>query len=321
MAILVTGGAGFIGAEVVRELVERGEDEVHVTYRSGALQRLADLSDHIVLHRLDLADPAQIDTVVDAVAPRAIFHFGAMLSAPSEEDPQACIQTNAYGTHALLEAARRVGTERFLFASTLGTFSGADTPRETIHDLTVQHPDIIYGVTKVFGELLGRYYRRAYGLDFRGIRYPSIVGPGITTWSTAQYTSWAIERTANGEPFTIWAPEDFVVPVLYYKEAGHAAVQLADAPDEAIETVNYIIDGLPPAPTAGRIAELVRERVPGARINFELHPTLGHVFAAGSLAIDDSRARREWGWAPTMDYAAMVEDLLRELRDHPQRYA
>ena len=55
----------------------------------------------------------------------------------------------------------------------------------------------------------------------------AIVGPGITTWSTAQYTSWAIERAAKGEPFTIWAPEEFVIPVLYYKEAGHAAVQLA----------------------------------------------------------------------------------------------
>ena len=169
MTILVTGGAGFIGAEVVRELVARGDHEVHVTYRSGALQRLADLTDRIVLHRLDLADPAQIDAVVDEVAPQAIFHFGALLSAPSEEDPQACIRTNAYGTHALLEAARRVGTERFLFASTLGVFSGSDTPRETIHDLTVQHPDIVYGVTKVFGELLGRFYRRKYDLDFRGL--------------------------------------------------------------------------------------------------------------------------------------------------------
>ena len=61
----------------------------------------------------------------------------------------------------------------------------------------------MYGITKVFGELLGRFYRRKYGLDFRGIRYPGIVGPGVTTWSLAQCTCWVIERIALGQPFTV----------------------------------------------------------------------------------------------------------------------
>ena len=61
----------------------------------------------------------------------------------------------------------------------------------------------MYGVTKVFGELLGRFYRRKCGLDFRGIRYPGIVGPGVTTWSLAQCTCWVIERPALGQPFTV----------------------------------------------------------------------------------------------------------------------
>jgi threonine 3-dehydrogenase len=314
MSVLVTGGAGFIGAEVVRELVARGDETVHVTSHSGALQRLEDLAGRVEVHALDLADTDAVASLIARLRPRAVYHFGAMLSAPGEADHEACIRTNAYGTHALLEACRLNGTRQVIFASSLGVFAGSDMPRDVITDQTAQHPDIVYGVTKVFGELLGRYYRRAHGLDFRGIRYPAIVGPGITTWSTAQYTSWAIERSARGEPFTIWAPQDYAISVLYYKEAGRAAVQLADAPVEDITTVNYVIGGVAPIPNAGRIAELVREKIPGARIGFELHPTLGHLFANGSPAVDDSCARAEWGWSPQLDYAAMIDDMLVELR-------
>ncbi len=314
MAVLVTGGAGFIGAEVVRELVARGEEPVHVTSHSGAVHRLADVADRIELHALDLADGAQITALIEQVRPRAIYHFGAILSAPGEADHQACIQTNAYGTHTLLESSRLNGVQQVIFASSLGVFAGTDMPRDVITDQSAQHPDIVYGATKVFGELLGRYYRRAHGLDFRGIRYPAIVGPGITTWSTAQYTSWTIEKCAQGEPFTIWAPEDYAITLLYYKEAGRAAVELAAAPAEAIKTVNYVIGGVAPTPTAGQIAELVRAKVPGAQIDFVPHPTLGHLFSNGSPRVEDSCARAEWGWSPQFDYPAMIDDMLVELQ-------
>jgi threonine 3-dehydrogenase len=224
----VTGGAGFIGAEVVRALVDRGSEDVHITYHSGRLQRLHGVEERIVLHQLDLADAPSIEALVGKLRPRAIYHLGAMLSGPSEADPQASIRTNAYGTHALLEAARTNGTEQFLFASSIGSFMGSERPDGPISDLTLQRPDTVYGVTKVFGELLGRYYRMKYGLDFRGIRYPGIVGPGVTTWSLAQFICWMIERPARGEPFTVWATPETAIPLVYFREAGDATVPGAD---------------------------------------------------------------------------------------------
>ena len=68
VTVLVTGGAGFIGAEVVRELVARADDEVHVTYHSGNLQRLDGVTEQVTLHRLDLGDAAQVNALVDGGA-------------------------------------------------------------------------------------------------------------------------------------------------------------------------------------------------------------------------------------------------------------
>lgn len=318
MTVLVTGGAGFIGAEVVRLLVERDEP-VHVSYRSGALQRLAGVTDRITLHALDLADELAIAQVVAEVKPRAIYHFGAILSGPSQIDPQASIKANAYGTHALLEAARANDVEQFLFASSMGTYSGSEWPPGPVDDRTLQRPELIYGVTKLFGELLGRFYRKHYGLDFRGIRYPAIVGPGVTTRSLAQYTSWIIEYPARGEPFSVWVPEDTVFPLVYFKEAGRAMVELADAPRDAIRTVNYVLGGVDPMPSAGQLADAVRAKLPDARIDFEPDPAVAHLFSQ-SHPIVDTCAREEWGWNPTFDHLAMVEDFVAELRDHPERY-
>lgn len=319
MAVLVTGGAGFIGAEVVRGLVERDE-AVHVASHSGRLQRLADLGDRITIHRLDLADTAAVAALVAAVQPRVVHHLGAMLSGPSEAEPQACVETNAFGTYALLEAARINEVEQFCFASSIGTYAGTEQPDGPMTDESLQRPDLVYGVTKVFGELLGRFYKKKYGLDFRGIRYPAIVGPGVSTWSLMQCTSWVIERSVKGEPFTMWTPPGATFDLLYFKEAGTAMLQLADAPLEAIRSVNYNLGGAHPRPSMQRLVDAVVARVPGARVDFEVDPQVEMILAKPH-PIDDARARAEWGWVPRMDCEAIVEDFIEEMGRHPERYS
>lgn len=83
----------------------------------------------IGLHQLDLADATGIEVLVGKLRPRVIYHLGAMLSGPSEADPQASIRTNAYGTHALLEAARINGTEQSSSPATSAASWAATGPR------------------------------------------------------------------------------------------------------------------------------------------------------------------------------------------------
>ena len=199
--------------------------------------------------------------------------------------------------------------------STVRTSAG-----DVITDLTLQRPFSIYGITKVFGEQLGAFYKRKYGLDFRGLRYPSIVGPGVKTPSVVQFTSWVIEECARGNPFSITVTPETAVPVMYYKDAARAMIQLGAAPVEAIETVNYLVDGVKPTPTAGRLAEIVRDRISGAQITFEPNAIMQAVIDQAIRPLDDHRARDEWNWQPAFDPEAIVDDFLVELRDHPERY-
>jgi threonine 3-dehydrogenase len=319
MSILITGGTGFIGAEIVRQLLERGEDEIHVLHRSGNFRRLQDVAERLDFIRVDLADTARIGDVVAAVRPQVILHLGAVLTGPGEADPQAATEANVFGTYALLEAARRHEVKQLLFASSIGVY-GADIEGDVITDRTLQRPFTIYGITKIFGEQMGAFYKRKYGLDFRGLRYPSIVGPGVTTPSVVQFTSWVIEECAKGNPFTVNVTPETAVPVMYYKDAARAMIQLGEAPVEQIETVNYVVDGVKPAPTAGRLAEIVRSRIPDAEISFEPNAILQPAIDQAVRPLDDRHACTEWSWQPAYDQEAIVDDFLAELRDHRERY-
>ena len=316
MSILITGGTGFIGAEVVRLLLKGGEKKLFVFHRRSDFSRLADIASRINFIQGNLSNFNHILNAVKVAKPKIIYHLGAMLSIPSEGDPSTSIHTNVMGTYHVLEAARLFDVPQVLFASSIGTY-GLDMQGDVIDDYTLQRPRLLYGATKLFGEHLGLFYNKQYGLDFRGLRYPSVVGPGVKTPGGAQYTSWVIEECAKGNPFTIWVEPETRKPILYYKDAARATVQLAQADAQKIKMVNYLLAGVTPTPTVGELADLVRAKIPGAQIDYQPDPK----WQSPSIPYDDGIARKEWGWKPKYDLEEMVDDFLQELRVNPERYS
>jgi threonine 3-dehydrogenase len=96
---------------------------------------------------------------------------------------------------------------------------------------------------------------------------------------------------------------------------------LAAVPMAQIRTINYLVTGMEPIPTAGQLAQLVQDRVPTARIAFAPDAELQALLDEMVRPIDDRNARAEWGWQPAYRLEAMVDDFLLELRQHPERYA
>jgi nucleoside-diphosphate-sugar epimerase len=319
MNVLVTGGTGFIGAQVVRMLLEQGEKGAVVFDINPSTKLLDDVADQVELVRGDLGNFSHVLNVVKTFRPKVIYHMGGMLSVPSDADPAASFRANAMGTFHVLEAARLLDVTQVLFASTIATY-GIDVREPVVDDYTLQRPQLFYGCTKVFSELLGQFYKRKYGLDFRGVRYPSIVGPGVKTPGIVQYNAWVIEECAKGKPYIMYVKPETRCPVMYFKDSARAIVMLGAAPVENIKMVNYIIAGPTPAASAQELVDLVRSKVPGARIEFQVDEKRQKIIDGFTKPLDDGVARQEWGWKPEYDPKRIVEDFLEEMKMHPQRY-
>ena len=318
MTVLVTGGTGFIGAALVRLLLERDEKDVVAFHRNPAKKTLDDVSDEVILVQGDLGIFSHVLETVRNYRPSTIYHMGAMLTIPSNADPPAAFHANVAGTFHILEAARLFDVKQVLFASSIGSY-GLDVQSEIIDDYTVQRPMTMYGVSKVFGENLGRYYKSRYGLDFRCLRYPGIIGPGFRTPSPARYASQLIEESFKGQPFILKMAPDAKFPLLYYKDAALAMIRLADAPEKDIKMVNYLLNGVEPLKAAQELVDMVKVRLPEARLTFEPDPRITQIYY-DMRPFDDRCAREEWGWHPEYDHERMMDDFINELKQYPERY-
>ena len=160
---------------------------------------------------------------------------------------------------------------------------------------------------------LGRFSEKGHGIDFRSLRYPSIVGPGIglRVGGVVTYTYAMIEESLRGNAYTVNVAAETRIPVLSAEDAARAMFELAQAPAENIKTVNYLVDGVKPTPSAAELAQRVKARIPAARIDFKPDEKWKPVLDMVALPIDDSRAREEWRWRPWYDYDGIIDIFLR----------
>lgn len=319
MAILITGGAGFIGSRLAKILLDEGETPV--IFDIAPVQGpLTEQRGRFVFEQGSLAHMAVLMDCVERHAVDRIFHLGGMLSLPSENNPWGAFDANVIGTYNILEAARIKKMRQVVYGSTIATYS-RDIPGDTIDDRTLQRPSSFYGVTKTFGELAGRWYHRRFGLDFRGVRLPSIVGPGAKTAHMSIYNAWAIEYAIKGLPYEINCAPETRCPALYYKDAAMALKTLAAADPSRIETRVYNIAGISPPYSAQELMDAVRTRIPGARLSFRPDPVVVELLRElGALAISEECACREWGWRLAYPLAELVEDFIREFEQNRKYY-
>ncbi|MCG6535788.1 MAG: NAD-dependent epimerase/dehydratase family protein [Syntrophales bacterium LBB04] len=237
MATLITGGAGFIGAYVTRLLVEAGERPVLFDI-SAVPGTLRELSGRFIFEQGSLVHLPVLMDCVERHAIQRIFHLGGMLSLPSENNPWAAFDANVIGTYNVLEAARIKRMAQVIYGSTIATYS-KDIPGAEIDDRTIQRPSTFYGVSKTFGELLGRFYHRKFGLDFRGVRLPSVVGPGARTAHMSIYNAWAIEYAIKGLPYVLECEPETRCPALYYKDAARSPSNILVKSDLTIKVIDF----------------------------------------------------------------------------------
>jgi nucleoside-diphosphate-sugar epimerase len=207
MDILITGGAGFLGARLAQQLLARGT----VSDASGQQQPI----DHIILFdrvaavgftdpRIvikigDVTDEATIQAVVTP-AVQSIFHLAAVVSGEAESDFDLGMRINLDATRYLLEAARKAGhCPRFVFSSSVAVFGG-ELPQQ-VPDTNAVTPQGSYGIQKAIGEMLVTDYSRKGFIDGRAVRVPTVsVRPGLPNKAASGFASGIIREPLQGIP-------------------------------------------------------------------------------------------------------------------------
>jgi len=172
---LVTGGAGFIGSNLVRGILDRGRTvRVLDDFSTGFRENLAEVADRVDVVEGDVRDAATCRRACQGV--EVVFHEAAIPSVPrSVEEPQESFEANTVGTHNVLMAARGAGVQRVIFAGSSAVYGESEAlPKRETMPMAPVSP---YAAAKAAGELYLATFARAYGLETVTLRYFNVFGP------------------------------------------------------------------------------------------------------------------------------------------------
>jgi len=314
MAKLITGGLGFIGVNLARALLAKGEEVVLFDIvRASPL--IHDIKDKVKIVQGDLASWAEVLAVVKQYKIDGIYHTGALLSASAEERPITAYQVNAGGTFNILEAARLFNVKRIIYTSTIASYG---LGLNVVNEDTIQMPISMYGVTKVFSERLGEYYYRKFGVDFRAVRLPSVIGPGRGAGGASAYSTLMISEPALKRPYTVFVEEDVVMPLIYIKDCVECLIHLYEADNAKLKRRVYCIAGF--SPTTKEIYDEVKRILPRADLRFKPDRELTEIVRSWPKSLEETRAFEEWGWKTKFHLRETVEDFIEEVQAHPDIY-
>jgi nucleoside-diphosphate-sugar epimerase len=242
----------------------------------------------------------------------AVYHLAALLSAVAERRPQDAWNVNVNAVYDILELARE--RELALFVPSSIAAFGPSTPRQGTPQDTIQRPNTMYGVTKVTGELLCDYYHQRWGVDVRGVRFPGLISyaapPG---GGTTDYAVDIFHAALEEGRYSCFLGPDTRLDMMYMPDAIRAILDLMAADPGRLEHRNaFNVTAMQFTPE--ELAAEIRRHLPDFRIEYEPDPVRQRIADSWPDSLDDSEARRQWGWEPEYDLPCMVGDMLENLR-------
>ena len=306
--ILVTGAAGQIGSELVVALRKKyGDGNVVATDKAVTRSQVA----AGVLEQLDVMHLSSVERALKAHRIDTVYHLAAILSAVGEANPDLAWDVNMDGLKNILDASVRHGVRRVFWPSSIGVF-GPDAQKLRAPQETALNPTTIYGVTKVAGELLSAYYSLKHGLDVRSVRFPGLISseakPGGGTTDYAVEIFYSALQTGR---YTCFLKEDTVLPMMYMPDALRATIQIMEADATRVKLhTGYNIAAM--SFSAGELATEMTKHIPGLQVAYS-PDTRQAIADSWPRSIDDSAARRDWGWKAEYDLPSMVTDMLARL--------
>jgi len=284
--VLVTGGCGFIGANLVRSLLADDGWSVRVVddLRTGRTEHLEGLEADVRVG--DAGDPDVLEPALDGAD--AVVHLASQTGVqPSVENPEADFEGNTRTTFRVLDACRRAGVPRVVFASS-GAAVGEVTP--PIHEEVVPRPVSPYGASKLAGEAYCRAFAASFGMDTVALRFSNVYGPFSLHKKNAVPNF--IKRSLSGEPLVIYGDGAQTRDFVFVEDLCDAIRRALTTPGVGGE-VFQVATGV--ETSVVELAEAVQE-VTGATGGVQFEPKrAGEVYKS---SVDISKIRRVLGFEP-----------------------
>jgi len=308
MKALVTGGAGFIGSNLVDALLERG-DEVTVlddlaTGKRENLERA--LSNGATLEEIDIRDAEAVADVVGRTRPDVIFHLAAQIDVrKSVADPANDARINVEGTINVLRAAQAHGVPRVVNTSTGGAIygEGKQLPAPEDHPSAPEAP---YGLSKWCAEQYCEIFTRLHGLSTVSLRYGNVYGPRQDPLGEAGVIAIFCGRLLDGQTATIFGDGEQTRDYVYVGDVVDANLRAADA-----DTTGPINIGLGQEKSVLDIVEVLKQHAPDG---FEVEHAPERPGEVQRISLDPSRAREELGWHAQVELDEGLKRSLDSLR-------
>jgi nucleoside-diphosphate-sugar epimerase len=302
--ILVIGANGQIGSELTDALA-------HVHGEANVIA--ADIVHPRHPHRvqfacLDVLDARRLGEIVDRHSIGDVYLLAAVLSAKGEAAPLATWTLNVNGLLNVLELAREKKIARVFWPSSIAAF-GPHSPPDAAPQWAIMDPATIYGVSKLAGERLCEYYFAKFAVDVRSIRYPGVIGYRTPAGGgTTDYAIAIFQAAKRRERYRCFLEENTTLPMIYMPDALRATLDIMNvAPSRLRIRSSYNVAGLSFSPR--ELAAAIRTHVPGFEVSYE--PDFREAIAqTWPRTIDDSEARRDWGWEPRFDLVRLTSDML-----------
>lgn len=302
---LVTGSYGQIGQALIPAMLERyGKENVVATGRKKKIPLFKEQD--VIYHRLDVRDQFGLRSLIVEYDIDIIIHNASVLSATGEKNPQLAHSINIEGFYNVLEATRELNLEQLFAPSSIAAF-GPSTPLESTPNTTIMRPTTIYGVSKVYSELMGEYYNQKYELNFRSLRYPGVLSPDEPGGGTTDYAIWIFYEALKRKMYKCFLGPDVRLPMMLMSDCLKSTFDLLEADDSKLTDRSFNVTAMSFTPE--ELAAEIKKYIPDFNIVYE--PDFRDKIARSwPQSLDDNEARKQWGWDPEFKFEKMVEVMI-----------
>jgi nucleoside-diphosphate-sugar epimerase len=324
--VLITGASGEIGHGLIERLSRHGRRPIVTLDLKPLEAALGGLVQQ--QYTGSILDDNLLERILSEYEVDLVFHLAALLSTRGEFTPTTAHQVNVEGMLRLLEFAQKEGESHgrpvtFLYPSSIAAYGLPDLATKArvgkVKEDEWNVPSTMYGCNKLYCEHLGRYYQAHYKqlaaephsgrVDFRAVRFPGLISAvTVPSGGTSDYAPEMLHAAAQGRPYACFVRPDTRISFMAMPDGVSALLTLAAAPKEKLTRTVYNVGAF--NPSAEEIRARVKAAFPDAEVTFSPHEKRQRIVDSWPADVDDSAARRDWGFSPCYDEEKAFGDYL-----------